>query len=101
MTNAAGNSGSATHDVTVDTAAPSVTVSSVTADDVINAAEQGADLVLSGTTTNVEAGQTVTVMFNGRPYTATVDNNGEWTLTVPSADLSGLTDGSARVEASV
>ncbi|EMM5418262.1 Ig-like domain-containing protein [Citrobacter amalonaticus] len=101
VTNAAGNSGSATHDVTVDTAAPSVTVGSVTADDVINAAEQGADLVLSGTTTNVEAGQTVTVMFNGRPYTATVDNNGEWTLTVPSADLSGLSDGSARVEASV
>ena len=101
ITNAAGNSGSATHDVTVDTAAPSVTLNSVTADDVINAAEQGADLVLSGTTTNVEAGQTVTVMFNGRPYTATVDNNGEWTLTVPSADLSGLTDGSARVEVSV
>ncbi|MBE0128296.1 Ig-like domain-containing protein [Citrobacter amalonaticus] len=101
VTNAAGNSGSATHDVTVDTSAPSVTVSSVTADDVINAAEQGADLVLSGTTTNVEAGQTVTVMFNGRPYTATVDNNGEWTLTVPSADLAGLSDGSARVEASV
>ncbi|EOI1352773.1 Ig-like domain-containing protein [Citrobacter amalonaticus] len=101
VTSAAGNSGSATHDVTVDTSAPSVTVSSVTADDVINAAEQGADLVLSGTTTNVEAGQTVTVMFNGRPYTATVDNNGEWTLTVPSADLAGLSDGSARVEASV
>ncbi|EPJ7086956.1 Ig-like domain-containing protein [Citrobacter amalonaticus] len=101
VTNAAGNSGSATHDVTVDTAAPSVTVGSVTADDVINAAEQGADLVLSGTTTNVEAGQTVTVMFNGRPYTATVDNNGEWTLTVPSADLAGITDGSARVEVSV
>ncbi len=101
VTNVAGNSGSATHDVTVDTAAPSVTLNSVTADDVINAAEQGADLVLSGTTTNVDAGQTVTVMFNGRPYTATVDNNGEWTLTVPSADLAGITDGSARVEASV
>ena len=101
VTNAAGNSGSATHDVTVDTAAPSVTVGSVTADDVINAAEQGADLVLSGTTTNVEAGQLVTVTLNGQTYTAQVQANGEWTLTVPSADLSGLTDGSARVEASV
>ncbi|EMN3918185.1 Ig-like domain-containing protein, partial [Citrobacter farmeri] len=101
VTNAAGNSGSATHDVTVDTAAPSVTVSSVTADDVINAAEQGADLVLSGTTTNVEAGQLVTVTLNGQTYTAQVQANGEWTLTVPSADLSGLTDGSARVEVSV
>nr|WP_229236491.1 Ig-like domain-containing protein [Citrobacter farmeri] len=101
VTNAAGNSGSATHDVTVDTAAPSVTVSSVTADDVINAAEQGADLVLSGTTTNVDAGQLVTVTLNGQTYTAQVQANGEWTLTVPSADLSGLTDGSARVEVSV
>ncbi|MDM2733971.1 Ig-like domain-containing protein, partial [Citrobacter sp. Ct235] len=72
MTNAAGNSGSATHDVTVDTAAPSVTLNSVTADDVINAAEQGADLVLSGTTTNVEAGQLVTVTLNGQTYTAQV-----------------------------
>ncbi|MPQ50231.1 Ig-like domain-containing protein [Citrobacter telavivensis] len=101
VTNTAGNSGSATHDVTVDTAAPSVTLNSVTADDVINAAEQGADLVLSGTTTNVEAGQLVTVTLNGQTYTAQVQANGEWTLTVPSADLSGLTDGSARVEASV
>ncbi|HHE5699200.1 TPA: Ig-like domain-containing protein, partial [Citrobacter amalonaticus] len=72
VTNAAGNSGSATHDVTVDTAAPSVTLNSVTADDVINAAEQGADLVLSGTTTNVEAGQLVTVTLNGQTYTAQV-----------------------------
>nr|WP_284554102.1 Ig-like domain-containing protein [Citrobacter sp. T1.2D-1] len=101
VTNTAGNSGSATHDVTVDTAAPSVTLNSVTADDVINAAEQGADLVLSGTTTNVEAGQLVTVTLNGQTYTAQVQANGEWTLTVPSADLSGLTDGSARVEVSV
>ncbi|MDM2733965.1 hypothetical protein OGY35_00955, partial [Citrobacter sp. Ct235] len=58
--------------MTVDTAAPSVTLNSVTADDVINAAEQGADLVLSGTTTNVEAGQLVTVTLNGQTYTAQV-----------------------------
>ena len=101
VTNAAGNSGSATHDVDVDTAAPTITINTVTADDVINAAEQGADLVLSGATTNVEAGQTVTVMFNGKAYTATVAANGEWTLTVPAADLAGLTDGNARVDASV
>ncbi|EOV9963191.1 Ig-like domain-containing protein [Citrobacter sedlakii] len=101
VTNAAGNSGSATHDVNVNTAAPAITINSVTADDVINAAEQGADLTLSGTTTNVEAGQNVTVTFGGKTYTASVDSNGAWTLVVPDADLSTLTDGSARVEASV
>ncbi|HHG8787401.1 MULTISPECIES: Ig-like domain-containing protein [Citrobacter] len=101
VTSAAGNSGSATHDVTVNTAAPVVTINSVTADDVINAAEQGADLTLSGTTTNVEAGQNVTVTFGGKTYTASVDSNGAWTLVVPAADLAGLSDGSARVEASV
>ncbi|MEB0953341.1 Ig-like domain-containing protein, partial [Citrobacter sedlakii] len=69
--------------------------------DVINAAEQGADLTLSGTTTNVEAGQNVTVSFGGKTYTASVDSNGAWTLVVPAADLATLTDGSARVEASV
>ncbi|MES0332771.1 Ig-like domain-containing protein, partial [Citrobacter sedlakii] len=101
VTSAAGNSGSATHDVTVNTAAPVVTINSVTADDVINAAEQGADLTLSGTTTNVEAGQNVTVTFGGKTYTASVDTSGNWTLVVPAADLATLTDGSARVEASV
>ncbi|MCK8144024.1 Ig-like domain-containing protein [Citrobacter sedlakii] len=101
VTSAAGNSGSATHDVTVNTAAPVVTINSVTADDVINAAEQGADLTLSGATTNVEAGQNVTVTFGGKTYTASVDSNGAWTLVVPAADLATLSDGSARVEASV
>ncbi|MDM2747771.1 Ig-like domain-containing protein, partial [Citrobacter sp. Cs237] len=61
----------------------------------------GADLTLSGTTTNVEAGQNVTVTFGGKTYTASVDSNGAWTLVVPAADLAGLSDGSARVEASV
>ncbi|WP_456151409.1 Ig-like domain-containing protein, partial [Citrobacter rodentium] len=101
VTNAAGNSGSATHDVNVDTAAPTVTINSVTADDVMNAAEQGANLTLSGVTTNVEAGQTVTVSFGGKTYTTTVDASGNWTLSVPVADLATLTDGNARVEVSV
>lgn len=101
VTSAAGNSGTATHDVTVNTAVPAITINSVTTDDVINAAEQGADLTLSGATTNVEAGQNVTVTFGGKTYTISVDSNGAWTLVVPAADLATLSDGSARVEASV
>ncbi|HGE5361653.1 TPA: Ig-like domain-containing protein, partial [Escherichia coli] len=68
---------------------------------VINAAEKGADLTLSGTTTNVEPGQTVTVTFGGKNYTASVASDGSWTATVPAADLASLPEGSASAQASV
>ncbi|MFT4160644.1 Ig-like domain-containing protein, partial [Shinella sp.] len=87
--------------VDVDLAPVAITISSVTDDNVLNAAEKGQDLVLSGTTSNVEAGQTVTITFAGKTYTTTVDANGDWTWTVPSADLSGLKDGDASVQVSV
>ncbi|HDR2679701.1 TPA: Ig-like domain-containing protein, partial [Enterobacter mori] len=87
--------------VDVDLAPVAITISSVTDDNVLNAAEKGQDLVLSGTTSNVEAGQTVTITFAGKTYTTTVDTNGDWTWTVPSADLSGLKDGDASVQVSV
>ena len=57
--------------------------------------------MLSGTTSNVEANQTVTITFGGKNYTATVDADGKWTATVPSADLAGLKDGDASVQVSV
>ena len=41
-------------------------------DDVINAAEKGTDLTLSGSTSGIESGQTVTVTFGGKTYTASV-----------------------------
>ncbi|MDF7727850.1 hypothetical protein PUR50_22275, partial [Enterobacter hormaechei subsp. steigerwaltii] len=75
-----------------------ISINALATDDVINAAEKGADLVLSGVTTNVEAGQTVTISLNGRIYTTTVDDSGNWTYTVPSADLAGLKDGDASVQ---
>jgi DNA-binding protein YbaB len=87
--------------VDVDLAPVAITISSVTDDNVLNAAEKGQDLVLSGTTSNVEAGQTVTITFAGKTYTTTVDANGDWTWTVPAADLSGLKDGDASVQVSV
>ena len=98
---AAGNSITISHDVTVDLATVAISINALATDDVINAAEKGADLVLSGVTTNVEAGQTVTISLNGRIYTTTVDDSGNWTYTVPSADLAGLKDGDASVQVSV
>ena len=97
----AGNPITISHDVTVDLATVAISINAIATDDVINAAEKGADLVLSGVTTNVEAGQTVTISLNGRIYTTTVDDSGNWTYTVPSADLAGLKDGDASVQVSV
>ncbi|MDP9552214.1 UNVERIFIED_ORG: hypothetical protein J2X95_001228 [Enterobacter mori] len=97
----AGNPVSISHDVTVDLASVAISIDAIATDDVINAAEKGADLVLSGTTSNVEANQTVTITFGGKSYTATVDADGKWTATVPSADLAGLKDGDASVQVSV
>ncbi|EMN3559963.1 Ig-like domain-containing protein [Enterobacter hormaechei subsp. steigerwaltii] len=98
---AAGNPITISHDVTVDLATVAISINALATDDVINAAEKGADLVLSGVTTSVEAGQTVTISLNGRIYTTTVDDSGNWTYTVPSADLAGLKDGDASVQVSV
>ncbi len=53
----------------------------------INAVEKGETLVVSGSTSGVEAGQTVTVTFGGKNYTTTVESNGSWTVNVPPADL--------------
>ncbi|WJW88114.1 Ig-like domain-containing protein [Enterobacter pseudoroggenkampii] len=98
---AAGNPITISHDVTVDLATVAISINAIATDDVINAAEKGADLVLSGATINVEAGQTVTISLNGKIYSATVDDSGNWTWTVPSADLAGLKDGDASVQVSV
>ncbi len=97
----AGNPVSVTHPVTVDLSAIAVSINAITADDVINAAEKGAALTLTGSTSGVEAGQTVTVTFGGKTYTASVAANGSWSTTVPAADMAALRDGDASAQASV
>ncbi|WP_186466149.1 DUF4347 domain-containing protein [Azospirillum brasilense] len=83
---------SATRTVTFDRTAPTVAITAVTGDNVLNAAESAVPQTVAGTTTGVEDGQTVTVTLNGKTYSATVTNNA-WSLAIPSADLQGLTDG--------
>ena len=100
-TNTAGTTTSITHPVTVDLAAVAITINTLSTDDVINAAEKGADLQISGTTSGVEAGQTITVIFGGKSYTTTVAADNSWGLTIPAADLATLPDGAANVQASV
>ncbi|WP_047608344.1 Ig-like domain-containing protein [Rahnella aquatilis] len=102
ITDAAGNSTTATHTFSVDADIanlPTLTITAVSGDDYINAAEKGADIPITGTSTNLEAGQTVGVSFNGKTYDAVVDENGNWTATVPLADLGTLSDGPVTVTA--
>ena len=74
---------------TIDTTAPTISINTVAGNDVIDDAEDNS-VTISGTSTGVEDGQTVTVNINGTNYTTTVTANA-WSI--PNLDLSGLTDG--------
>ncbi len=100
VNNASGNGASATHEFYVDSVAPTLKINTIANDDIINAAEKAADLVISGTC-NAEVGRKVTVSLNGKTYTGTVTSDGTWSVTVPTADLAGITDGNITVSANV
>ncbi|MFH3692987.1 Ig-like domain-containing protein, partial [Acinetobacter baumannii] len=98
---AAGNKGTDTGVVTVDTAAPNTgtvnfSIDSVTADNVINASEASGNVTVTGVLKNVPAdaaNTVVTVVINGQTYTATVDSTaGTWTVSVPGSELTADAD---------
>ncbi|WP_156684067.1 Ig-like domain-containing protein, partial [Vibrio sp. UCD-FRSSP16_30] len=91
-TDAAGNTTSASGDITLDATAGTIAINApIAGDNWLNGTEQGQPLEISGTTSGIEDHQVVTVSFNGQDYTATVSNNA-WTLSVPATDLSGIKD---------
>lgn len=49
----------------------------------------------------MQPGQVVSVLLNGKTYTAVVQADGSWSATVPSADVQALPQGSQTVTASV
>ncbi|WP_205692236.1 beta strand repeat-containing protein, partial [Cellulophaga sp. Z1A5H] len=88
--------------ITLDNSLPTIDITTpIEGDNVVNAAEDG-DVTISGTTTGVEDGQTVTVTFsdgtNTVITTATVSGD-TWTAT--DADISGLANGPITVTADV
>lgn len=85
-TDASGNSSTASGSIPVDTLVRNfaMTNNAGGADQVINAAEAEAGLVLNGTT---EPGSTVTVTLDGMSRAATVDANGNWTVTYSGAEI--------------
>jgi hypothetical protein len=95
VSDAAGNAAvQATQSLRVDMLAPTLAISTVAGDNILNAGERGSDLVISGTAAGAEDGQTVTVTLNGKSYTGSVAN-GSWSVTVRQADAAALTDGAA------
>ncbi|MGN5558577.1 Ig-like domain-containing protein, partial [Pantoea sp. BS_1] len=68
---------------------------------ILDNAEKATDQTVSGITANVEPGQTVTVTLGGQTYTATVGQDGSWSVTVPAAALQALAAGTATIAVTV
>ncbi|MTI02430.1 adhesin, partial [Roseibium sp. RKSG952] len=95
VSDAAGNPAVPTSvSVPVDLTGPSIAISPLSVGADLNLSESGSDLVINGTTGNVPDGQQVNVSLNGQSYTGTV-SGGTWSVTVPTADLGALADGSS------
>ena len=98
VSDAAGNAAPEfTSNFIVDTAKPSITSVLVAGDNFVNSSEKSNSVAVSGSTSDVEDGQTITLTINASDITANVSSNSFAT----SADLSGLADGTYAVSANV
>ncbi len=90
-TDTAGNSGTATDTqvYSVDATAPTIAINVVALDDIINATEDDSPVTISGTTTNVEDNQEVTVVLNGTTYSPVVTGN-TWTFDITALEAQAL-----------
>ncbi|MGB7394412.1 MAG: Ig-like domain-containing protein, partial [Pricia sp.] len=88
----------ATRPIKHDPTAPTLAISTVAVDDVINALEDDSPVIISGTT-DAEDGQRVSIVLNGNPYEATI-NGGNWSFDLPAADAQAL-DATERIFANV
>ncbi len=106
VSNAAGTTVSDTLPITVEPPVtepgqPTITLDQFAVDDVLSNDEKTSDQLLSGSSTNVEAGQVVTVTLGDQTYSATVGADGSWSLSVPASALAALTAGNATIAATV
>jgi CSLREA domain-containing protein len=103
ITDAAGNTSAAGSDsATLDlSAAASITLDTdITPDNIINAAEAGAIIAITGTTAgDVAEVDTVTLTVNNTLYTGLVTDDGSFSIDVAGSDLAA--DGDTKIDASV
>jgi hypothetical protein len=91
---------------TVDVTAPTIAISAIASNNIINATKAAQGFAISGTTTGAENGQIVTVDIVNSANTivdayTVADNNNAWSVPVTSAQASALADGSYTVTANV
>ncbi|WP_034605255.1 Ig-like domain-containing protein, partial [Acinetobacter sp. NBRC 100985] len=80
--------------------ATAVVIDPITADNILNAAEAGSTVPVTGTVTGeFTAGDAVTVSVNGVDYSTTLAADGTWTVDVAGSDLAA--DPDLTVDASV
>lgn len=100
VTNGHGNTGNGERDITISATLPGLRINTISGDDVINALEQQQDLVISGSSSHLPAGTTVTVTLGNETYQGVTDSNGNWQVGVPAVDLQTLSAGTVVVTAS-
>ncbi len=104
-TDAAGNSATAndTESYTVDVTPPAPTITldaNITADDVVNIAESGGNVSITGSVGgDAKVGDTVTLTINGKTFTGTVAAGNTFSISVPGSDL--VADADKVIDASI
>lgn len=83
-TDAAGNTATATHDVTVDTVPHPLTIDQVTGDGIVNGTEASAGFAITGTST---AGAVISVTVAGETRTTTTTSEGTWSIGFAPGEL--------------
>ncbi len=90
----------------IDTTAPTIAISTIAGNNIINAKKASTGFSISGTATDAENGQVVTVNILNSANSvvdsyATTDQNNAWSVRVTSAQATALADGSYTVTAIV
>ncbi|RJG36278.1 Ig-like domain-containing protein, partial [Motilimonas pumila] len=104
-TNAIGGSATVTdtegYSVDTDMTNTAITLDeNITADDIINAAEAGLQIPVTGKASgDFQTGDTVTLTVNGKIFTGPVDVDGNFSINVPGADL--VADSDKVIDASL
>ncbi|MBE7632729.1 Ig-like domain-containing protein, partial [Tenacibaculum finnmarkense genomovar ulcerans] len=95
VTDVAGNPAQDADPVTKDATAPTIalTIDDITADNILNAAEAGTTIAVTGTVGgDFNTGDTVTLTVDGTDYTGTVDKGGVYSIDVPGSALAADAD---------
>lgn len=104
LSDAAGNTASVSENVSLaanPAAQPVIDINDFAGNNLLDAAESQVAQTLSGTTTNVEAGQIVNITIGDATFTATVLASGAWSVSVPAATLGALANGSVTINVPV